>query len=104
MNICSWVCACATMRISSATASTLAMPARKIAWLSAKISLSIFLSLQEFLGVPYELVRIDHAGHATAIFAGASLIGAHNAPLALNHDTFFAPRNFGRQRDFKLHR
>src|ERR1039457_4517995 len=35
------------MRISSSTASTLAMPARKIAWLSASISLSMLSALQK---------------------------------------------------------
>jgi hypothetical protein len=37
------------MRISSSTASTFAMPARKIAWLSARINLSMLLALQEFV-------------------------------------------------------
>ena len=38
---CSTVCAWATMRTSSSTARTLAMPARKIAWLSARMIFSI---------------------------------------------------------------
>src|SRR5580658_4083160 len=36
------------MRISSSTASTLAMPARKMAWLSARISLSMLSALRTF--------------------------------------------------------
>src|SRR4029077_10362909 len=100
MNICSGVCAWATIRISSSTASTLAMPARKIAWLSAKISLSILSSLQN-LGVPHELIRVDHAGHTSALVA--SFIRAHYPPFALDGYILFASGNLRRQCDFKFH-
>src|SRR6202044_4137977 len=129
------------MRISSSTASTLAIPARKIAWLSARISLSMLSALPKIrchpeagvscpakdlgephdasrflrcnnscvwlaslLRVPHKLVRVDHAGYPFAIFAGPGGVGAHYAPLALDHDVFLPSGNIGRQRDFKFHR
>src|SRR5579862_2010781 len=104
MNICSGVCAWATMRISSSTARTLAMPARKIAWLSARINLSMLSTLPKRLRVPSELVRIDHARHAAAFAAFASLIGPHHAAFALDGHIFLAAGHLGRQRDFKFHR
>src|SRR5579863_10421195 len=126
MNICSGVWAWATILISSSTASTLAMPARKIAWLSARISLSMSSTLPEKirfknrgtksalrnslqtnrpkkLRVPYELIRIDHAGHAAAFAAFSSFIGAHHPALALDGHIFLTARHFRRQRDLKFH-
>src|ERR1700675_5063034 len=90
MNICSGVCAWATMRISSSTARTLAIPARKIAWLSARINLSIFYTAPR-LRVAYEFVRIDHAGYpAGAVGIGAGLVGADNPSATLDDYVFFA--------------
>src|ERR1700731_3380112 len=93
------------MRISSSTARTLAMPARKIAWLSAKINLSIFSSLQnslqEFLRLPHELVRINHAGHTSA-FVARFILPYHSA-LALNGYVFLAAGYVRGQSDFKFH-
>src|SRR5579864_8315032 len=103
MNICSGVWAWATMRISSSTARTLAIPARKIAWLSARISLSMLSALPENL-FPHELVRVDHAGHAAAFATGSSFVGAHYSPLALDGHIFRTARHLRRQRDFKFHR
>src|SRR5579863_9854750 len=104
MNICSGVCAWATIRISSSTARTLAMPARKIAWLSARINLSMLSTLPKKLRVPSELVRVDHASHAAAFAALASLIGAHDAAFALDGHILLAAGHLRRQRDFKFHR
>src|ERR1035437_5446701 len=103
MNICSGVWAWATIRISSSTASTLAMPARKIAWLSARISLSMLSALQESL-FPHELVRVDHAGHAAAFSTASGCVGAHHSPLALDGHILLTARHFRGQRDFKFHR
>src|ERR1700731_532205 len=97
------------MRISSSTASTLAMPARKIAWLSARISLSMLSALQKVmlqknLRLSHELVGINHESHTFAIRARSRGIGAHHAPFALNRHAFRAARYVGRQRNLKLHR
>src|SRR5579863_6622275 len=97
MNICSGVWAWATMRISSSTARTFAMPARKIAWLSARISLSM-------LRVPHKLIRINHARHTFTIGARPRWISAHHSPLALNHHILLPARYIRRQRDLKFHR
>src|ERR1700676_905344 len=107
MNICSGVCAWATMRISSSTASTLAMPARKIAWLSANISLSMLSTLPENLlqklRFPYELVRVNHAGHASALSTRTRFVGAHHSPFALDGHIFLTARHLRRQCNFKFH-
>src|SRR5579864_1567460 len=103
MNICSGVWAWATIRISSSTASTLAMPARKIAWLSARISLSMLSTLPESL-FPHELVRVDHAGHTAAFSTFSGFIGAYHSPLALDGHVLRTARHLRRQRDFKFHR
>src|SRR5216683_4092431 len=104
MNICSEVCACATIRISSSTASTLAIPARKIAWLSANISLSIAFAPQS--RVANELVRVDDAGYAARLRRTARgwFIGTHYASATLDHYVFFSAGDIRRQRNFKLHR
>src|SRR6266849_4471047 len=104
INICSGVCACATMRISSSTASTLAIPARKIAWLSANISLSIVFPPQS--RVANELVRVDDAGYAARLRRTARgwFIGTHYASATLDHYVFFSAGDIRRQRNFKLHR
>src|SRR6201998_2324916 len=103
MNICSGVCAWATMRISSSTASTLAMPARKIAWLSARINLSMLSTLPQSLGVPSKLVRVDHASHAAAFAALASLVRPYHAAFALDGYVFLPTRHLRWQCDFKFH-
>src|ERR1700722_3084494 len=102
------------MRISSSTASTLAMPARKIAWLSARISLSMLSALQKVtlekvmlrknLRLPHEFIRVNHAGHAFAVRARSCRIGADNPAFALNRDALSATGDVGRQRDLELHR
>src|SRR5271166_387871 len=100
------------MRISSSTASTFAMPARKIAWLSARISLSMLSALQNLLRshqakrlrVPYKLIRVDHASHTLAFFAGSCGIGAHHAALALDHHILLPACDVRRERDLKFHR
>src|SRR5258705_6009405 len=102
MNICSGVCACATMRISSSTARTLAMPARKIAWLSARINLSISTRAPR-LRIAYELVRIDHAGYPTgAVGISTGLVGADNPSATLDDHVFFATGHFRGESDFEL--
>src|SRR5579862_6051232 len=103
MNICSGVWAWATIRISSSTARTLAIPARKIAWLSARISLSMLSALPESL-FPHELVRVDHAGHATALSASSGFVGTHHPAFALNGHILRTARHLRGQRDFKFHR
>src|SRR5437879_7937417 len=106
MNICSWVCACATMRISSSTASTLAIPARKIAWLSARISLSIGSAPQAILAAN-KIVRIDHASYTTRIpttATGRRIIAAHHATLAVDNHVFLGSSHFRGESNFELYR
>src|SRR5438874_1095403 len=105
MNICSWVCACATMRISSSTASTLAIPARKIAWLSARISLSIESAPQATLAAN-KIVRIDDASYTARIptaATGCRLIAAHHPSLAVDNHVFLGSGDFRWQSNFELH-
>src|ERR1700758_3029470 len=96
------------MRISSSTASTLAIPARKIAWLSARISLSICQRSQknrfELLRVPHELVRVDHAGYTPAFSTFSGFVGAYHPSFALDGYILRTARHVRGQRDFKLHR
>src|SRR2546428_6094843 len=106
MNICSWVCACATMRISSSTASTLAIPARKIAWLSARISLSIGSAPQAILAAN-KIVRIDHASYTTSIpitATGRRIIAAHHATPAVDNHVFLGSSHFRGESNFELYR
>src|SRR5947209_8212467 len=105
MNICSGVWAWATMRISSSTANTLAMPARKIAWLSARISLSIRKhSLSS--GVANKFVMVNHTGNATrvgaAVAAGCGLVSSNHAAAALNFYVLLATGDFRGQSDFEF--
>jgi hypothetical protein len=99
------------------------MPARKIAWLSASISLSMLSTLQKSpasktpvqkssfrraiskpLGVPYELVGVDYAGDTAAFSAFTGFVGPHHPSLALDGDVFLTAGHFRGQSDFKFHR
>src|SRR3954465_9261197 len=73
-------CACATMRRSSSTASTLAAPARKMAWLSARITFNIAKSF-----TPLELVFVDDACDA-ALAGLLRLFFPHHASGAADGD------------------
>src|ERR1035438_10081230 len=104
MNICSAVCACATIRISSSTARTLAMPTRQRPELAARISFSIGRSQ---LAIAHEFVRIDYTSDDPIISgsgAGIGLIGPHHAAAALDENVVLAARHFRRKGNFKLYR
>lgn len=57
--------------------------------------------------VANEFIRVNHAGYAASFCgrcAGVRFIGPHNAAAALDDYILFAPGDFGRKSNFKLHR
>src|SRR5690348_9386114 len=118
---------CATMRKSSSTASTLAAPARNMAWLSARMILSIGYAAirrrprssfrpfaagqnnragcftrarKSLLRSTHELVVVDHAGHAALITMRT--LSAHDASLATHAHIVVASDDVGRKRNLEF--
>src|SRR5215831_2481612 len=100
MNIYQGVCACAPLRISSSTARTLAIPARQIAVLSARISLSICYAPRR-LALANKIIRVNYTSDAVLVPALGVL--SHDATLALHDYILVAAGQLRRKRDFKFH-